>query len=168
MVSDRLPLRDRKFLDSSIENNQLLDGLDDGFYLGIEMVMFIKALPAFNGIPGVILSDLADNIIPIALKPKDKILFNNPDENRPILIVSVGTVKLRENTEEVGTMTKGSVFGDLFQEGPTVKITEAEAVERSVVFRINLADFYFVMAKHHELVQGLVRNVTKSKTTEEV
>ena len=168
VVSDRLPLRDRKFLDSSIENNQLLDGLDDGFYLGIEMVMFIKALPAFNGIPGVILSDLADKIIPIDLKPKDKILFNNPDENRPILIVSVGTVKLRENTEEVGTMTKGSVFGDLFQEGPTVKITEAEAVERSVVFRINLADFYFVMAKHHELVQGLVRNVTKSKTTEEV
>ncbi|HWA32584.1 MAG TPA: hypothetical protein VG737_00570 [Cyclobacteriaceae bacterium] len=168
IVSDRLPLRDRKFLDSSIENNQLLDGLDDGFYLGIEMVMFIKALPAFRGIPGVILSDLADKIIPIDLKPKEKIIFNNPDENRPILIVSVGTVKLREGATEVGTMTKGSVFGDLFQEGPTLKITEAEAVERAVVFRINLADFYFVMAKHHELVQGLVRNVTKAKTTEEV
>ncbi len=168
IVSDRLPLRDRKFLDSSIENNQLLDGLDDGFYLGIEMVMFIKALPAFRGIPGVILSDLADKIIPIDLKPKEKIIFNNPDENRPILIVSVGTVKLREDNTEVGTMTKGSVFGDLFQEGPPVKITEAEAAERSVVFRINLADFYFVMAKHHELVQGLVRNVTKTKTKEEV
>jgi AAA family ATP:ADP antiporter len=168
IVSDRLPLRDRKFLDSSIENNQLLDGLDDGFYLGIEMVMFIKALPAFRGIPGVILSDLADKIIPIDLKPKEKIIFNNPDENRPILIVSVGTVTLREGATEVGTMTKNSVFGDLFQEGPTTKITEAEAVERSVVFRINLADFYFVMAKHHELVQGLVRNVTKAKSTEEV
>jgi AAA family ATP:ADP antiporter len=166
VVADRLPLRDKKFLDSSIENNQLLDGLDDGFYLGIEMVMFIKALPAFQGIPGSILSDLADKIIPVDLKPKDKIVFNNPDENRPILIVSVGEVRLREGTNDVGVMKKGSVFGDLFQEGPSIKITEAEAVERSVIFRINLADFYFVMAKHHELVQGLVRNVTKDKKVE--
>ena len=30
VVSDRLPLRDKKFLDSAIESNQLLDGLDDG------------------------------------------------------------------------------------------------------------------------------------------
>ncbi len=166
VVSDRLPLRDKKFLDSSIENNQLLDGLDDGFYLGIEMVMFIKSLPAFKGIPGSILSDLADKIIPVDLKARDKIVFNNPDENRPILIVSHGTLKLMEGTAVVETMKKGSVFGDLFQDGPTAKISEAEATERTVVFRINLADFYFVMAKHHELVQGLVRNVTKSKALE--
>lgn len=161
VVAERLPLRDKKFLDSAIENNQLLDGLDDGFFLGIEMVMFIKALPAFKGIPGAILSDLADKIIPVDLKPKDKILFNNPDENRPILITALGEVKMREGSTEVGTMTKGSVFGDLFQEGPSIMITEVEAVQRSVVFRINLTDFYFVMAKHHELVQGLVRNVMK-------
>ena len=163
VVSDRLPLRDKKFLDSSIENNQLLDGLDDGFYLGIEMVMFIKSLPVFHGIPGSILSDLADKIAPVDLKARDKIVFNNPDENRPILIVAHGVVKLKEGAFEVGTMKKGSVFGDLFQEGDPIKITEAEAIERSIVFRINLADFYFVMAKHHELVQGLVRNVTKDK-----
>lgn len=166
VVSDRLPLRDKKFLDSAIESNQLLDGLDDGFFLGIEMVMFIKSLPVFDGIPGSILSDLADKIIPLDLKPKDKILFNNPDESRPILIVALGNVTLREGSQVVQVMTKGSVFGDLFQEGPTAQITEAEASERSVVFRINLADFYFVMAKHHELVQGLVRNVTSTKKAE--
>lgn len=164
VISDRLPQRDKKFLDSAIENNQLLDGLDDGFYLGIEMVMFIKSLPAFQGIPGAILSDLADKIIPLDLKARDKIIFNNPDENRPILIMSHGIIKLREGATEVGTMKKGDVFGDLFQEGPPIQITEVEAMERSVVFRINLPDFYFVMAKHHELVQGLVRNVTTKNT----
>ena len=165
VVADRLALRDKKFLDSAIENNQLLDGLEDGFFLGIEMVMFIKSLPVFQGIPGSILSDLADKIIPVDLRANDKIVFNNPDENRPILIVSVGHVRLREGNTEVGTMKKGDVFGDLFQEGPSVMITEVEAAERSVVFRINLVDFYFVMAKHHELVQGLVRNITKPART---
>ena len=143
----------------------MLDGLEDGFFLGIEMVMFIKSLPAFQGIPGAILSDLADKILPIDLKPKDKILFNNPDENRPILITALGEVKLREGATEVGTMKKASVFGDLFQEGPSIMITEVEAVQRTVIFRINLTDFYFVMAKHHELVQGLVRNIMKSTKT---
>ncbi len=33
-VSERLPYKDKRFLDSSIENNQLLDGLDDGFFSG--------------------------------------------------------------------------------------------------------------------------------------
>lgn len=160
IVADRLPLRDKKFIDSSIENNQLLDGLDDGFFLGIEMVMFIKSLRPFSGIPGSILSDLADKIIPVDLRAQDKIIFNNPDENRPILICATGQLRLREGTNEVGIMEKGDVFGDLFQEGPSIKITEVEAMHRSVVFRINLPDFYFVMAKHHELVQGLVRNVT--------
>jgi ATP:ADP antiporter, AAA family len=165
IIADRLPLRDKKFLDTAIESNQLLDGLDDGFFLGIEMVMFIKKLPAFAGIPGSILSDLADKIIPVDLRAQDKIVFNNPDENRPILICAVGQVRLREGTNEAGVMKSGSVFGDLFQEGPSVKITEVEATERSVIFRINLPDFYFVMAKHHELVQGLVRNVTSKATT---
>jgi len=163
VIADRLPLRDKKFIDTSIENNQLLDGLDDGFFLGIEMVMFIKSLAPFAGIPGVILSDLADKIIPIDLRSQDKIVFNNPDENRPILICAVGEVRLREGSKEVGIMGKGDVFGDLFQEGPSIKITEVEATKRSVVFRINLPDFYFVMAKHHELVSGLVRNVTTKK-----
>lgn len=36
VISERLPLRDKKFLDSSIENNQMIDGLDDGFFLELK------------------------------------------------------------------------------------------------------------------------------------
>jgi len=42
-ITERLPHKDRKFLDSSIQNNQLLDGLDDGFFLGVEMILFHQA-----------------------------------------------------------------------------------------------------------------------------
>jgi ATP:ADP antiporter, AAA family len=38
------PIRDKRYLDSAIENNELLDGLNDGFFLGIEMIMFLKQL----------------------------------------------------------------------------------------------------------------------------
>jgi hypothetical protein len=64
-------------------------------------------------------------------------------------------------------MKKGDVYGDLFQDGPAPAANLIEARERSVIFRINLVDFYFVMSNHHDLVQGLIRNIT-SKEKEKV
>lgn len=162
-ISERLPFRDKRFLDSSIENNQLLDGLDDGFFLFFEMVLFIKQLPAFEGIAGNLLSDLADKIQPLDLKTRDRLKFS-PVEEMPILIVAHGEVKLKNADGDVRTMKKGDVFGDLFQDGPVPVLTELEPVERSIVFKISLHDFYFVMAAHHELVQGLIKNTTGRET----
>jgi hypothetical protein len=163
-LTTRLPLRDKRFLDASIENNQLLNGLDDGFFLGIEMVFFLKELRVFKGIGGSVLSDLADKIIPIDLNTRDRIVLNNVDE-LPIIICAHGAVRLKDGDQIVADFKKGDYYGDLFQEGKAPKITEVEATERSVVFRINLVDFYYVMANHQELISGLIRNVT---TREEV
>ena len=160
-VADRLPYKDKKFLDSALENNQLLDGLDDGFFLGIEMVMLIKKLPAFQGISGKILSDLADKILPITLKPGEKLTIQVGES--PILIQAFGTTTLKNNEEVVQELNQDEVFGDLFHEGPTPTITQIEAKNRAVVFKINLVDFYFVMASHYDLAQGLIRNVTENK-----
>ena len=159
-VSERLPFRDKRFLDSSIENNQLLDGLDDGFFLFFEMVLFIKQLPAFRGIAGNLLSDLADKIQPIDLKTHDRVVFN-ANEETPILICAHGEVKLKNETHEVGLLKKEDVFGDLFIDGEVPRLTEAVATERTILFKISLHDFYFVMANHHDLVQGLIRNRSK-------
>ncbi|MFN7793278.1 MAG: hypothetical protein ACK5NM_12085, partial [Cyclobacteriaceae bacterium] len=160
-ISDRLPVRDKKFLDSAIENNQLLEGLDDGFFLGIEMVMLIKKLPVFNGISGRILSDLADKINPITLNHRDKLVI--PAGESPILIQAFGEITLRNQAEVVQQLKQGDVFGDLFQEGATPAITEAEANGRSVIFKISILDFYFVLATHHDLAQGLIENITEKK-----
>jgi hypothetical protein len=161
-VADRLPYRDKKFLDSAIENNQLLDGLDDGFFLFIEMVMLIKKLPAFEKISGKVLSDLSDKILPITLNTRDKLVINSTE--MPIIIVASGEVRLKRDGEEIMVMKRDHVFGDLFQEGPVPKITEVEATERSVIFKIELVDFYFVLASHHDLAQGLIYNVTERKS----
>jgi len=159
-IAERLPFKDKKFLDSSIENNQLLDGLDDGFFLGIEMVMFIKEIPAFKGIEGNLLADLADKIMPVNLKRGDKVAFDS-NLPSPILITAHGQVTLKSETAEVMTLKRGEIFGDLFMEGVTPQLSELVATEQSVVFRISVTDFYFVLANHHELVQGLIKNSSK-------
>jgi AAA family ATP:ADP antiporter len=164
-ISERLPYRDKKFLDSSIENNQLLDGLDDGFFLAIEMVMYIKKVPAFKRISGKILSDLSDKIMPITLNARDRLTINSVEA--PILILSSGEAKLKCEQREVQVMKRGEVYGEFFQEGKPPKIDEVEATERTVIFKIELIDFYFVMALHHDLAQGMIYNVTKGKEKEE-
>ncbi|HPW63437.1 MAG TPA: HEAT repeat domain-containing protein [Cyclobacteriaceae bacterium] len=162
-ITDRLPYKDKKFLDSSIESNQLLDGLDDGFFLYIEMIMLIKKIPVFEHIQGKVLSDLSDKIMPITLKPNEKLSIPET-QDMPILIMAHGEVSLKNKDEEVMRMKPGNVFGDLFQEGPTPAITEVVASERSVLLKINLIDFYFVLANHHELAQGLIHNITEKGT----
>jgi ATP:ADP antiporter, AAA family len=165
-LTTRLPLRDKRFLDASIENNQLLNGLDDGFFLGIEIVFFLKELPIFKGIGGSVLSDLADKVMPIDLNTRDKIALNNVDE-LPIIICAHGEIRMKHGTDVLATLRKGGYYGELFQEGAAPRITEVEATERSVVFRINLVDFYYVMANHQELIAGLIRNVTTPETAQE-
>jgi len=162
-ISERLPYRDKRFLDSSIESNQLLDGLDDGFFLFIEMVILIKNIPAFDRIQGKVLSDLSDKIQPITLKAGEKFVIAETTD-MPMIIQAHGEAQLKNETELVKTMKPGDVFGDLFQEGATPRITEVHAVERSVIFKINLIDFYFVLANHHELAQGLIHNITEKET----
>jgi AAA family ATP:ADP antiporter len=165
-ISDRVPARDKRFMDNAIENNRLLEGLDDGFFLGIEMVMFIKELRAFRNIPGVLISDLADKIQPYTLNLRDKLVINPADGHAPILIVAHGEVKLSYKGQEMARLRKGSVFGDVFAEGQELTVDEVEATERAVVFRINMIDFYFVMARHHDLLQGIIRNVTEPTQTQ--
>ncbi len=165
VISQRLPNRDKKFLDSAIENNQLLDGLNDGFFLGIEMVLFLKQLPEFKNISGVLLADLFDKITPLDLTPGEKVTFS-ADQNAPIFIVAHGQVVLKEGETVRHTLKPGSVYGDIFLQNNVVYQADTlQAAERSVVFRINLVDFYFVIANHHELVEQLIKNVTEQKIT---
>jgi hypothetical protein len=168
VISERLPVRDKKFLDSSIENNQLLDGLDDGFFLGIEMVLFLKQLPEFKNINGVLLADLFDKISPLDLNEGQKITFDAKEQGMPIIIVALGEIKLKSDDTVIRTLKAGSVYGDIFQNGQAVAAKSIEATERSIVFKINLADFYFVMANHHELVEGLIKNITSTQAKAKV
>lgn len=162
-IRERLPHHDKKFLDASIESNQLLDGLNDGFFLEIEMVMFIKQLPVFQGIHGSLICDLADKITAVELSAGESVRLATLDENNKILIVAHGEIKLMENERALKVLKKGAVYGELFQEGVALPANEAVATERTVLFKINLLDFYFVMANHHELVQGLIKNITQQK-----
>jgi hypothetical protein len=99
--------------------------------------------------------------MPFTLEPREKLKIQSTDQGGPIIIMGEGLARLKNGDEEVRILKKTEVFGDLFQEGPVPKVTEVEAIERTVLFKIELVDFYYVMASHHDLAQGLIYNVTE-------
>jgi len=66
-------------------------------------------------------------------------------------VVAIGELLLETERWRADRRSKGRSVRDLFQEN-TVNIKRG-ATERSVVFRINVPDFYYVLASHHELAQ---------------
>ncbi len=159
-IAKRLPTKDKQFIDSSLEVNQLINGLEDGFFLNIEMIMVIKRIAVFKNIHGYMISDLAERITAIDLEVGETIQFDDKEVNAPIFIVAFGEVSFLLDTIPVSQLQSGSYYGDLFQSEKPSKANRIQAQKRSVIFKIDVMDFFFVMANHHELVQRLIQNIT--------
>ncbi len=159
-IAKRLPVRDKHFIESSLDVNQLINGLEDGFFLNIEMIMLIKQVPVFKNIHGYMVSDLAEKIHAMDLEVGGTLRFDNKEVNAPIFIVAYGEVAFMQENRMVTQLAAPSVYGDLFQSEKPSHANTIQALKRSVVFRIDVMDFFFVMANHHELVQRLIQNIT--------
>lgn len=166
-IGERLRPEVKKLLNDTVENNRLQEGLSDGYFMGIEMVMFLKTVPFFENIKGLLLCDLVDKMSNVNLKGQEILKIPQSEDEERIFVIADGEVFLKNNGQEVSRLKKGQVFGNLFN---LEHKTEADVIESfgdSVVFHISVYDFYNVMANHHELAQGFIKNIgnTLVKTT---
>ena len=161
-VSERLPEDVKRKLDESIENNQLLDGLDDGFYLKIEIGILLKTIPVFKPIRGTLLAELVDSIKTHNLAEGQVINFNNNENQKPILIVANGKAAIKSNTDNLFELNTNDIFGEVFVLNDNLEISQLEALEASVILEISLNNFYNTLANHHELTQEFINSVSKN------
>jgi AAA family ATP:ADP antiporter len=163
-VVDRLRDVERKYLHSTLEENQLGDGLNDGAFLEIERVLFLKSLPGFKDIDGIQLAELAGYMHTVELDTGGGQDFVVGDH--PVLIVAHGSIRIDLEDNTTALLNRGDVYGDVFQEDPVIPVRRIEATERAIVFRINSADFYLVMVNNPELMEGMIRNIPGEVETE--
>ena len=161
-ISKRLPEDIKRKLDESIENNSLVDGLEDGFYLQIEIGMRLKTIPVFKPIKGGLLTELIDRVKTHNLEVGQVINFSKNEEDKPILIVADGAVKVKSDTDSIFELHAHDVFGEIFVLNDSLNISKLKASKKSVIFEISLTDFYNALANHHELAQQFINSVNKN------
>lgn len=162
-VSARLPITDKQFLDDSISKNQLIDGLEDGFFLKIEIGMFLKNIPVLSTMKGHLLTELIDKIKTIHLKKDELILFEDiDDEKKPIFIIASGTCSVENNNEIIHELKEKDVWGEIFILGHLDNGDAIRANVDSILFDINLNDFYSVLSNQHELAQEFIDKVSEN------
>lgn len=165
-ISERLRPEEKKVLYDTIEKNRLEEGLDDGSFMDVEMVMYLKSVPYFKDIKGLLLCDVVDKMTNSALKRGEKLSIPLIEEEERIYVIADGEVFIRRNGKEIKRLKRGEVFGNLFSHDDTMEADEIEAFGDAVVFHVSVYDFYNVMANHHELAQGFIKNISKNKPSE--
>lgn len=165
-ISVRLKPEERKMLYDVVEKNRLQEGLSDGYYMGVEMVMYLKSVDYFKNIKGLLLCDVVDKMTNSNLNPGEKLIVPQNEEEERIYVVAEGEIFLKSESKEIKRLKKGEVFGNVLSINNRIEVDQIEAFGNAVVFHISVYDFYNVMADHHELAQGFIKNISNKQGSE--
>ncbi len=165
-VADRIASRDKKWIEESIKRNRLVSGLEDGFYLKIEVVLILRKINIFNSLSGLLLCDIADRLQVFHLDAgEDLSIMEDEDGQQPMVILAEGQAEIISKDQKNIEIKNFEVFSDFFLQDEVFKSETLKAKTRTVVFQLNMIDFYNILADHHDLAQEFINNIT-AKVTE--
>jgi hypothetical protein len=159
-VIERVKQEEQDGLIETIAHNQLEDGLNDGYFLLVEIVMFLKEIDVFAKINGDQLCDLADNTRVLRMRAEESIDLKDP-ENNAIYVVAEGGFKLQAEYEADQMLSKGDIFGELFVPEKNLKAEKLTADSDAVIFQLNINNFYTLMSRSQEFTNQLFAAITQ-------
>lgn len=162
-IAQRLSHEEKAGLIETIANNRLEDGLNDGYFLLVEIVLFLKKLDVFNQINGAALCNLADNTKVIRLMAGEEINLSLP-ENNAIYVIAEGEAILQAEEKEPVNLSKGSIYGELFIPEKKLISGNMSALTHAVVFQLNINNFYTLMSQSREFTNQLFTAITNPET----
>jgi len=164
-VSTRLDEGLKRNLDEKLFSTFFFESFKDDFPLTIDKILFLKEIPVFSSINGILLSQIVDKFKTLKLKDKGKAEIYDEDNDKPIFIVGKGEVTLYHDDEALVTLGTKEVFGDIFTMDESKNITSLSVKGETIIFQITLNDFFDVMANQHELAQGFISNISSKFQT---
>ncbi|GAA5034013.1 hypothetical protein GCM10011506_26960 [Marivirga lumbricoides] len=161
-IAQRISHEEKIDLIETVANNRLEDGLNDGYFLLVEIVLFLKELEVFKQINGAALCDLADHTKVIRLKEGDTINLSLP-QNNAIYVVAEGELEIQEENGTTVSLSKGSIYGELFIPEKRLISGKMLSFTDAVVFQLNINNFYTLMSQSREFTNQLFTAITNSE-----
>lgn len=149
--SSRLDSDHKRWLDRAI-----LKKSDDNKLMLYERTVFFQTINVLEGIPGLVLSYLADIAREHHLKPE---AFLSVDErlNNEFFIVHKGSLQYYENGKYVADFEKGQFVGEMLSLPGFVNTNLLIAKEETILLKINKDQFYELLSDHVKLADKVLQ-----------
>jgi len=139
---------------------------EEQMYSTLEKTVFLKGVDLFKDISGEEVSHVAQIANEIHL-PLDERIVTEGDAGDSMYIIVNGLVRIHKFEEssgsekEIATLSNGEFIGEMALLDQQPRSASATVKEEAVLFHINGEDFYDLMASRMEIMQGIVKVLTR-------
>lgn len=124
--------------------------------LTIEKVIILKSVEIFRDLAEEHLVDVAGILERKDVREGERILREG-DLGTSMFIIADGAVRVHRGDRLVATLGPGDVFGEMAALDPEPRSASVTALEETLVFELDGADLYELMADHIEVVRAVTR-----------
>lgn len=135
-------------------------------YSTLEKTIFMKGVDLFREMPGEEVAHIAHIADESRLNSGESI-FREGDAGDSMFIIMDGKVRIHKSEEgngkekEIAVLVKGEFAGEMALLDQQPRSASATALEETLLLEIHAEDFYDLMASHMEIMQGIVRVLTR-------
>lgn len=129
----------------------------------IERTMILTGLDLFKGVPGVILTDIAECMEEIKLGADNTFIEEGSNGNEPIYVMLSGKVRIHEGDKEVKVINDTTLIGEHHIVSSDTFDYSATTVEETILLVLTKDDLYDLMSKNIELVEAFLGVIEEEK-----
>jgi hypothetical protein len=136
--------------------------------LRIERILQLRKVNAFAKVPGIILTDLEEVLVPIKFKSGDTIIYPTDTGAVPMFVIRDGQTGVYENGELLATIEKNQLLGELLVLETEKYKYEVKALEEVNTYRIEKSRFFELMTNNFELAKEFIHVIGAQWSTPEM
>ena len=158
-VSPRLHAHVKEQLEEKLDNIVASSNAHPHEELLYNRILFLKKVALFKGVPGDILAEISDIIIPQTLKKGETLDLKKEEAQKRLFIVAKGHLTTQNATGEEVSLAETTTFGSLLMLDETKTFTQVSAGEETLIYEIDQHEFFARMSTYPELVRGFIHNI---------
>jgi len=153
-----LAKRGKEWKPVGLENRELMEEIP--MYTTLEKTLFLKGVTLFQDISGEEVSHIAQIADTINLGPEE-VLFEDGDPGDSMFIIVDGAVRIHKEDKEIAALGDTEFIGEMAIMDQEPRSASATTLEETVLLRISGEDFFDLMASRMDIVQGIMRVLTR-------
>ena len=143
---------------AGFENREIME--ETPMYTTLEKTLFLKGVTLFKDIPGEEVAHIAQIADTINLE-SNEVVFEDGDPGDSMFIIVDGEVLIHKEGKEIATLGDSEFIGEMAILDQEPRSASATTQEETVLLRISGEDFFDLMGSRMDIVQGIMRVLTR-------